>query len=99
MKIRTIDKNTGSDKIEILCVLLREIAIEFGNMNNHQLLDDINYINQYFNGNIKAFDDIKERIKKLDNDLIANGFNNYVLTDEEKQVLEAFRNDKNSMGG
>ena len=40
-----------------------------------------------------------ERINKLDDYLIANGFNNYVLTDEEKQVLEAFRNDKNSMGG
>ena len=40
-----------------------------------------------------------ERINKLDDYLIANGFNNYVLTDEEKQVLEAFRNDKNSRGG
>ena len=40
-----------------------------------------------------------ERINKLDDYLIANGFNNYVLTVEEKQVLEAFRNDKNSMGG
>ena len=40
-----------------------------------------------------------ERINKLEDYLIANGFNNYVLTDEEKQVLEAFRNDKNSMGG
>ena len=40
-----------------------------------------------------------ERIKKLEDYLVANGFNNYVLTDEEKQVLEAFRNDKNSMGG
>ena len=40
-----------------------------------------------------------ERIKKLEDYLVANGFNNYILTDKEKEVLEAFRNDKNSMGG
>lgn len=35
-----------------------------------------------------------ERINKLDDYLIANGFNNYVLTDEEKQVLKDFEKQK-----
>ena len=40
-----------------------------------------------------------ERIKKLEDYLVANGFNNYILTDKEKEVLEAFRNSENSRGG
>jgi hypothetical protein len=35
-----------------------------------------------------------ERIKKLDDYLVANGFKNYILTDEEKQALEGFKNIK-----
>ena len=40
-----------------------------------------------------------ERIKKLEDYLVANGFNNYILTDKEKEVLEAFRNSETSRGG
>ena len=40
-----------------------------------------------------------ERIKKLEDYLMVNGYNNYILTDKEKEVLEAFRNSENSRGG
>ena len=39
-----------------------------------------------------------ERIKKLEDYLMVNGYNNYILTDKEKEVLEAFRNSENSRG-
>ena len=35
-----------------------------------------------------------ERIKKLDDYLVANGYNNYILTDKEKEVVEEFKNIK-----
>ena len=41
----------------------------------------------------------EERIKKLEDYLVVNGYNNYILTDKEKEVLEAFRNNENSRGG
>lgn len=40
-----------------------------------------------------------ERIAKLEAYLQATGLSNYILTDEEKEVLEAFRNSENSRGG
>lgn len=40
-----------------------------------------------------------ERIAKLETYLSATGLSNYILTSEEKSVLEAFRNDKNINGG
>ncbi|MCB0516638.1 MAG: restriction endonuclease subunit S [Chitinophagales bacterium] len=40
-----------------------------------------------------------ERVAKLENYLVENGFTDYVLTDEEKAILEAFRNDKILRGG
>ena len=35
-----------------------------------------------------------ERIKKLEDYLIANGFDNYTLTAKEKQILKDFKNQK-----
>ena len=40
-----------------------------------------------------------ERISKLEAYLEATGLSNYILTEEEKEVLEAFRNSKISGGG
>ena len=40
-----------------------------------------------------------ERIEKLEAYLLASGLSNYILTEEEKEVLEAFRNSKISRGG
>ena len=40
-----------------------------------------------------------ERIAKLEAYLLATGLSNYILTEEEKDVLEAFRNNKNPLGG
>lgn len=41
----------------------------------------------------------KERIVKLEAYLLATGLSNYILTDKEKEVLEAFRNGTNLDGG
>lgn len=40
-----------------------------------------------------------ERIKKMEAYLLATGLSNYILTDAEKEVLEAFRNGTNLAGG
>jgi Type I restriction modification DNA specificity domain len=40
-----------------------------------------------------------ERIAKLEAYLVATGLSNYILTEEEKEVLEAFRNGTNLAGG
>jgi hypothetical protein len=40
-----------------------------------------------------------ERIAKLEAYLKATGLSNYILTEEEKEVLEAFRNSEISRGG
>jgi hypothetical protein len=40
-----------------------------------------------------------ERIAKIETYLLASGLSNYILTEEEKEVLEAFRNSDISGGG
>ena len=40
-----------------------------------------------------------ERLRKLEAYLVANGLKDYTLTDEEKEVLAKFRNDKLNGGG
>lgn len=40
-----------------------------------------------------------ERINKLETYLIASGLNNYILTEKEKEVLQAFRNSEILRGG
>ena len=40
-----------------------------------------------------------ERIKNVQLYLQATGLNNYILTEEEKEVIEAFRNNENKWGG
>lgn len=41
----------------------------------------------------------KERIAKLEAYLLATGLSNYILTEEEKEVLEAFRNNESLSAG
>lgn len=40
-----------------------------------------------------------QHITKLENFLSASGLGNYILTDKEKEVLDAFRNNQISRGG
>jgi hypothetical protein len=40
-----------------------------------------------------------ERIAKLESYLLVTGLSNYILTEEEKEVLEAFRNNESQNGG
>ena len=40
-----------------------------------------------------------ERIAKLETYLLASGLNDYILTEKEKEVLEAFRINETSRGG
>lgn len=53
---------------------------------------DFNFIENF----IKELE--AERIAELENYLLTTGLNNYVLTNEEKEVLEAFRNNKRGGG-